>query len=313
METFRELDNFKKTDNSVVTIGSYDGLHRGHQKIIRKLVSKSLQYNVDPVVFTFDPHPRLILGATNQSELKIIMDFNQKLKILETLGVKKTYVIPFTKEFSKMKALHFMDKIVIPISSPKELVVGYDHHFGHKREGNPQFLSNFCKKKGIKLEIIKSVKDGDAIISSTYIRSLIMNGFIKRANSELGFLFGFNTVSVRGSGRGKDLNFPTANIVPKEFNQLIPKVGVYFCKGLVDNVSHFGMCNIGFRPTFDESDLVLETHFFIENMGQTYGKVIFIEFFERIRDEIKFSSRSNLVKQLTIDKEKCYQLMNKYS
>ena len=312
METFRELENFKKSDNSVVTIGSYDGLHLGHQKIIRNLVSKSLEYNVDSVVFTFDPHPRVVLN-TDGSELKIIMDFNQKLKILESLGVKKTYIIPFTKEFSKMRAHYFMDEIVVPVSNPKELVIGYDHHFGYQREGGPRFLTDYCKNKDIKLEIIKSVKDGDEIISSTYIRSLIMNGFIKRANSELGFLFGFNAISVRGSGRGKDMNFPTANLVPKEFNQLIPKVGVYFCKGLVDDKYHFGMCNIGFRPTFDELDLVVEAHFFIENMGETYGKVIFIEFLERIRDEIKFLSQNDLVKQLKIDKEKCYQLMNKYS
>jgi len=177
------------------------------------------------------------------------------------------------------------------------MIVGYDHHFGYKREGSPEFLEDYCSKKAIGLEVIQKVSDEGHVISSTHIRQLIQDGFVRRANFELGSIFGFMAKVVHGAGRGKDLDFPTANVIPVEKNQLMPHPGVYFTRG---------------RPTFNEKDLVMEIHFFHDKAVDLYGKEIRVEFLERIRDEKKFPSPEDLKSQLIKDKQKCLELQGKY-
>jgi len=240
------------------------------------------------------------------------MSLDKKEALLEELGVDVLLVIPFTEEFSRITAEAFMDDVIMKHFHPAEIVIGYDHHFGHKRQGSPKFLQDYAGKRGIKLDIINPVSDDKVFISSTHIRDLIGNGFVRRASFELGWVYGFLTKVVHGSGRGKGLEFPTANVVPLDNDQLMPKPGVYLTRGRLNGDFIVGMCNFGTRPTFNETELIMEINFFISNMDDIYNRELYIEFLERIRDEKKFDNPEQLVTQLRQDKKYCLKLKKKY-
>lgn len=310
MDVITSLENIKSENRSILTIGSFDGLHRGHQEIIKKVVSHAQAQRLNSIVITFDPHPRHILDKS--SKLPLLISLNNKLSLLKKLHVDKVLVIPFTLEFSKIPAHVFMEEIVINNFKPKHIVIGHDHHFGYKREGSPQFLQNYSKSSDFTCEVVEAIADDSVVISSTHIRQMINEGFVRRASFELGWVYGFKANVVHGAGRGKKLTFPTANFVPVEKNQLFPKNGVYFCRGRINSNSLYGMCNLGVRPTFDEKKFVAEIHFFAADINNIYNQDIEIEFLERIRDEQKFKDADHLVDQLKKDRSYCNQLMQKY-
>ena len=311
METYFSIDKISTYHRSVLTIGSFDGLHQGHQEIVNRTVHMAKGKQVPSIVVTFDPHPRHILNH-EESKLPIILSLENKLTMLENLGVNETLVIPFTSEFSKISASDFLEGTIEKIFRPKDLVIGYDHHFGHDRSGSPEFLRAYAENLDINLEIVEAVSDEGSVISSSRIREQIYYGYIRRANFELGWIYGFNALVVKGSGRGHDLSFPTANFIPLDSEQLLPKVGVYFSRGRVDGKQLYGMCNLGLRPTFDEGKFVMEVHFFDFQDINLYSQNIRIEFLERIRDEKKFESKNDLISQLTKDKKHCLGLLDKY-
>ena len=310
MKVFNQINDVRDCARSVVTIGTFDGLHRGHQDIIKTLTTIAETKGSRAAVITFEPHPRHILDKKNK--LSLLMSLDKKEALLEELGVDVLLVIPFTEEFSRITAEAFMDDVIMKHFHPAEIVIGYDHHFGHKRQGSPKFLQDYAGKRGIKLDIINPVADDKIFISSTYIRDLIGNGFVRRASFELGWVYGFRTKVVHGSGRGKGLEFPTANVVPLENDQLMPKPGVYLTRGRLNGDFIVGMCNFGTRPTFNETELVMEINFFISNMDDIYNRELYIEFLERIRDEKKFDNPEQLVTQLRQDKKYCLELKKKY-
>ena len=311
MEVIRSIDNFNPLSSSVLTIGSYDGIHRGHHEILSSVVNHASARGLPSVLITFDPHPRHVL-EDNDNKLPILMSTKHKLEIIDQIGIDMVYIIPFTKSFSKVTANDFLNRTILPNFNPRYIIVGYDHHFGYDREGGPGFLTKFCTKNSIEVGVVKPVSDDGHNISSTRIRELINDGFVRRANFELGSVYGFEAKVVKGSGRGKELSFPTANVIPLDKNQLMPKTGVYFVRGRIIGHNTFGMCNFGVRPTFDENDLVMEIHFFHDESYDLYGKEIRVEFLERIRDEKKFPSPEKLIKQLNIDKQICLELQGKY-
>ena len=310
MKVFNQINDVRDCASSVVTIGTFDGLHRGHQDIIKTLTTIAATKGIRATVITFEPHPRHILDKKNK--LSLLMSLDKKEALLEELGVDVLLVIPFTEEFSRITAEAFMDDVIMKHFHPAEIVIGYDHHFGHKRQGSPKFLQDYAGKRGIKLDIINPVADDKVFISSTHIRDLIGNGFVRRASFELGWVYGFRTKVVHGSGRGKGLEFPTANVVPLENDQLMPKPGVYLTRGRLNGDFIVGMCNFGTRPTFNETELIMEINFFISNMDDIYNREIYIEFLERIRDEKKFDNPEQLVTQLRQDKKYCLELKKKY-
>ena len=310
MKVFNQINDVRDCASSVVTIGTFDGLHRGHQDIIKTLTTIAETKGSRAAVITFEPHPRHILDKKNK--LSLLMSLDKKEALLEELGVDVLLVIPFTEEFSRITAEAFMDDVIMKHFHPAEIVIGYDHHFGHKRQGSPKFLQDYAGKRGIKLDIINPVADDKVFISSTHIRDLIGNGFVRRASFELGWVYGFLTKVVHGSGRGKGLEFPTANVVPLENDQLMPKPGVYLTRGRLNGDFIVGMCNFGTRPTFNETELVMEINFFISSMDDIYNREIYIEFLERIRDEKKFDNPEQLVTQLRQDKKYCLKLKKKY-
>ena len=310
MNIFTEIEKIKNCDDCVLTIGSYDGLHRGHQDIIKTLTTTAAAKSKKSALITFDPHPRHVLD--NNKKLSLIISMKQKIFLLEKLGIDILLVIPFTEEFSHMTAENFMDNVIMKYFSPSGVVIGYDHHFGYKREGSPEFLQEYANRRGINIDIINAVADDKVVLSSTHIRDLISNGFVRRASFELGWVYGFYAKVVHGSGRGKDLEFPTANIVAIEKNQLMPKTGVYLARGRVNDDFIVGMCNFGTRPTFNERELVMEINFFTSSLDDIYNREIYIEFLERIRDEKKFDNPDQLVQQLHQDRKYCLELKKKY-
>ena len=310
MDVYRTLNTIPNIPDSVVTIGTFDGCHRGHQEIIKKVKSVAELKRAKSVLITFDPHPRHVLDSG--AKLPLLMHIEKKLEILNSLHLDMVLVIPFDKEFSKIKAADFLTDIVVKIFHPSYFIVGYNHHFGFEREGSPQFLKNFAEKNGFSVDIIEPVSDETVNISSTHIRQLIKQGYVRRASFELGWVFGFNSNVIHGAGRGKSLGFPTANFIPEEKNQLIPASGVYCIRGRINGKNLYGMCNLGVRPTFGETDFVMEAHFIDQDLDNLYNKRITVEFLERIRDEKKFSNPQELIKQLNKDKEFCMRLMQKY-
>jgi len=311
MEIIRSLNESINLEASVLAMGTFDGLHRGHQQIIRKAVTAADTLGIPSVLITFDPHPRHILKKT-APKLPMIVSIEKKLELLKDLGLDYVLIVPFTDEFSLWSPDRFLNEIVIEKFHPKHIIIGYDHHFGRNREGSPEYLTKFCKKRDIDLDIIAPVSDQGINISSSHIRQLLRDGFVRRASFELGWIYGFSAKVVHGAGRGRTLHFPTANFVPLERHQILPKSGVYFTRGRVRGQLLYGMCNLGVRPTFDEGEYVMEVHFFDENIDGLYNQTILIEFLERIRDENKFPSRDALIKQLTIDRETCLKHLEKY-
>ena len=311
METIRSIGAINKIPASILTMGSYDGLHRGHQEIIKRVVSIAQIKNVPSVVVTFDPHPRHILEETT-TKLPLILNLENKLKLLEEFGIDYALVIPFTKEFSEKPAHLFLDDLIVYNFNPAHIIIGYDHHFGFKRDGSPEFLREYCQQKQIHLDIVKPVADEGLIISSTNIRKLITSGYVRRASFELGWVYGFRANVIHGKGRGKVLHYPTANFTPLDDNQLLPKNGVYLTRGRVDGQQLYGMCNLGVRPTFSEGEFVMEVHFFNPTLLNIYNRIILVEFLERIREEKKFNSQDELIEQLKKDETICKQLQKKY-
>ena len=311
MEVYKQLDSIPFTNGNVVTIGTFDGCHRGHQDIIKKVTSHANSIDGKSVIITFDPHPRHVLQT--KDKLPILMHIDKKLEIFKSLGLDIALIIPFDKNFSKMDASTFLKTIIIDNFDPDSIIVGYDHHFGFNRDGSPDFLKEFGLNNGFEVQIIGPVSDENIIISSTHIRELIRNGYVRRASFELGWVFGFKAKVVHGSGRGAELGFPTANFIPEEVNQLVPANGVYFIRGRINGENLYGMCNLGVRPTFNETDFVMEVHFFDLSSNDIYGMLIVVEFLERIRDEKRFSNPEELKKQLIRDKDTCIKLMKKYN
>ena len=311
MEIFRELDKIPQFKDSVVTIGTFDGCHRGHQDIIKKVIYNSEINGSNSILVTFEPHPRHVLQP--EVKLPILMHINRKLDFLKSFNLNAVVVIPFDEQFSKMTANNFLKNIILKQLNASKIIVGYDHHFGFNRDGSPDFLKDESTNSNFEVEIVDPISDQEMIISSTHIRQSIQNGYVRRASFELGWVFGFEAKVVTGSGRGKELGFPTANFIPIEKNQLIPANGVYCIRGRINGNSLYGMCNLGVRPTFDETDFVMEVHFFQNKVDDIYSKIITVEFLERVRDEKKFSNPKELIKQLEKDKEICMRLIQKYN
>ena len=313
MEIYRIIDEIQPVENSVLTIGSFDGLHKGHQEIIKKVVNTAQALDFPSVVITFDPHPKKVLMNNTPDRFHQLIDVDKKMELLEILNIDITCVIPFDLEFSNIIATEFLYNIVIPCFKPYEIIVGYDHRFGHNREGDGEFLKTHSENGNYIVDILTEIKDEDEIISSTHIRHLVADGNVRRASFELGWVYGFKADVVHGSGRGHQLHYPTANFIPTFTNQLLPKNGVYFARGLVNELCVYGMCNLGYRPTFGEEVFVMEIHFFENFDEQLYDKTIEVQFLERIRDEKTFDSPEELISQLKKDQEYCLSRINVYT
>jgi len=309
MKVINSIDNYSSKKKSIITIGTFDGIHLGHQKIIRKLVKESLSKNLLANILTFFPHPRMVLNK--DSEIKLIDTIREKEKKLKNLGVNTLIIHPFTKEFSRMSSVEFTRDILIKKLNVYKIILGYDHRFGKNRESSVEDLIELGIAYNFKVEVLDAKKINSINISSTKIRKAIQTGDINKATLYLGRCFEIKGNVIKGKGIGKKIGFPTANIIIKENYKLIPNKGVYLIKAKIKNKSYYGMMNIGNRPTLNGKNETLEVNIFNFNEN-IYGKSLKIFFLNKIRNEIKFDSIEKLSNQLQKDKDYCKVLINKF-
>lgn len=293
------LKDYNSTKPSVITIGTFDGVHIGHKKIINQLTSISSKNNLISILLSFFPHPKMVLQ--NDNELKLINTIQEKEGLLNSLNLDYLIIKEFTKEFSRLSALEFVRDILVNKLNAKHIIIGYDHHFGRNRTANIEQLKEFGELYDFKVTEILAQDIDDIAISSTKIRKALINGEITLANKFLGYNFFFSGNVLHGNNIGKTISFPTANIKIDAPYKLVPKNGVYIVKTTIDNQITFGMMNIGYNPTFNGKQKSIEIHFINFNKN-IYDKTLTIEMILRIRNEIKFNTVDDLKKQLEQDK-----------
>ncbi|MCK5638936.1 MAG: bifunctional riboflavin kinase/FAD synthetase [Flavobacteriaceae bacterium] len=301
MKIHQSINKFKeKKHSSILTIGTFDGVHIGHQKIIERLNQIKSESNDKSTILTFFPHPRRVIHLGN--EVKMLNTIDEKSQLLEKYGLDHLVIEPFTKDFSQLSALGFVRDILVNQLYLKKLVIGYDHQFGKNREGNFEQLQEYGEIYGFDVEKIPAQEIENVSVSSTKIRKALEEGAIEKANSYLGYNYLLTGEIVKGKGLGRKLNFPTVNLSIKEDNKLIPKTGVYIIKTEINKKTVFGIMNIGFRPTVDGKNQTIEIHLLDFN-ADLYGKKMQIEILKRLRDEQKFNSLDELILQIKMDEE----------
>ena len=300
MKIINSVFNFSSTAQTFVTIGTFDGVHFGHQKIIDKLIVEAKKANKKSVVLTFFPHPRMVLQK--EGSLELINTIDERAKLLEKTGLDYLIIHPFSKAFSRTSALEFVREFLVNQLNISKLIIGYDHHFGKNREGNIQQLTEYSQLYDFVVEEIPAQDIDDVSVSSTKIRKALHSGELKTANNYLGYYFMLNGTVVNGKQLGGKIGYPTANIDIKEDYKLIPKTGVYVVKSQIDDKDVFGMMNIGNRPTVDGNHQTIEVHFFDFNQD-LYNKNLTIELIYFLRDEHKFDSIESLIHQLKKDEK----------
>jgi len=299
LKVHNSINSYSKSP-SAITIGTFDGVHLGHQKIIKKLQSIAQENGLQSVILTFFPHPRMVLQSA--VEMKLLNTIDERQEILSDLGLDHLVIKEFTKEFAKLSAEQYAREILVNELNAKYIIIGYDHRFGKNRRADIKDLIGFGKQFHFNVEEI-SVKDVDEVaVSSTKIRASLNMGDVKTANSFLGYNYFLTGIVKQGKQIGNQIGFPTANIYIKENYKLIPKNGAYIVKSIIDNSLFYGMMNIGTNPTVNGNSQSIEVHFF-EFDQNLYGKKLRIELLERLRDEHKFDSLQALQSQLKIDKE----------
>ena len=308
MRIFDNLKSYSSEKESILTIGTFDGVHIGHNKILKRLIQDSKKNNLSSLVMTFFPHPRMILNKSH--EIKMIDTIDEKINLLEKTGLDNLIIHPFDNNFSKIRAKEFVEEILVKKLKIKEIIIGYDHKFGKDREASVEDLKKFGKDYMFTVKEIPAQEIDSIAISSTKIRNAILNGEIEKCNKFLGRNFILTGKVVYGEGLGKKIDFPTANIEIKETYKIIPKNGVYLVKTKINSNTYFGMMNIGIRPTVGGTNKSLEIHFF-NVKDNIYGKNVSIEIIKKIRDEEKFSSIDQLKIQLKKDEQFCLKLINK--
>ena len=304
MKIFTNLSKFKSINKTFVTIGSFDGVHIGHQKVIKKLIKSAKNNNATSVLLTFFPHPRMVLQK--DLDIKLINTIEERTKLLESLGLETLVIHEFSKDFANLSALEFVKNILINTLNISRLVIGYDHHFGKNREGNFEQLQVYGNTYNFQVKKISQQEISDITVSSTKIRKAIEHGEIVKANSYLGYNFMLTGSVVKGKSLGAKIGFPTANLHIAETYKLIPKTGAYIVKSKIDGTVFFGMMNIGYRPTVSGKNQTIEIHFFNFDK-QIYNEKIQIEVLKFLREEQKFDSITILKNQLAKDKKTCLE------
>jgi len=304
-----DTDKNDDVKDSVVTIGTFDGVHIGHKIIIEKLKEQAKKLNCESVVITFFPHPRVVVN--NDTKILLLTTLEEKKELIEKLGVDKLYIINFTKDFAKKTYQEFLAETIIKNNKAKHIIIGYDHKFGKDRAGDKTNLMELTKENNIDITIVNPQEIDGLVISSTKIRNALLDGNLDLANKMLGRNYKVNGKVVEGSKRGRTLGFPTANIEPHDKNKLLPQNGVYLVKVFLENEKYSGVLNIGLRPTFNNRiEPIAEVHLLDFNKN-IYGKEISVEFIKRLRDEKKFDSKEELVKQIKNDIKIVREILNK--
>lgn len=308
---YKGIDELGEFKNSVVTIGTFDGVHKGHQKILSRLNKLADEISGESILFTFYPHPRMVVFPDNHN-LKLIQTIDEKIDSLEKLGLDNLIIYPFTKAFSRLTAFEFVRDILVEKLKVKTLVIGYDHQFGRNREGDLEFLKETAKIFDFKVEEISAEEVQEVNVSSTKIRQSLLEGDIEKTNGFLGRPFRYSGVVVEGQKIGRTIGFPTANIEIKNQHKILPKDGVYAVRVQIGGTLIDGMMNIGMNPTVlakESLEKKVEVHLFDFN-SEVYGEHVAVFLYRYIRKEKTFSNLEALKSQLNDDSKKVRNFFN---
>jgi riboflavin kinase/FMN adenylyltransferase len=300
VKIFNSIKSFNSTKPTIVTIGTFDGIHLGHCKILEQITKNAHVLNCESLVLTFFPHPRMVLQEG--TEMKQLNTLNEKIALLDNLGIDNLVVHPFDKEFSRLTAEEFVKKVLIDVFKIKKIIIGHDHRFGRNRTATIDDLINFGETYGFEVEQISAKEINEVSISSTKIRNALLEGNIELATNYLGYDYSLTGIIIKGKQLGRTIGYPTANITIEEDYKLIPNNGVYIAKSVLNGKTVFGMMNIGNRPTVDGTKQTIEINFF-DFKQDLYGQKITISLLHRMRSEQKFESINALKNQLGKDKK----------
>ncbi|MGO4819900.1 MULTISPECIES: bifunctional riboflavin kinase/FAD synthetase [unclassified Flavobacterium] len=299
MKIFHSIKDFSSTKKTILTLGTFDGVHIGHKKILEKVTQGTQNHTYESLVLTFFPHPRMVLQE--KSEIKLLNTISEKVDLLEKIGIENLVIHPFDETFSRLTAEEFVSSVLVDQFRIHKIIIGYDHRFGRNRTADINDLIDFGKRYGFEVEQI-SAQEIDAIsVSSTKIRSALSDGDMALANKYLDYDYPLTGTVIKGKQLGRTIGFPTANLKIKEDYKLIPKNGAYIVKSSIANKVVYGIMNIGFNPTVAADSLSLEVHFLDFN-ADLYGQTITVSLLHYIRPEQKFESLELLVKQLEADR-----------
>ncbi len=305
------LDDVERVPNSVITVGTFDGVHAGHRAIIDTVADKARQRDARSVLVTFDPHPRDIINP-GDAGIKLLTTLQERSEILEELGIDTMVVIPFDRDFSLLSSEEFVRDIIHKKIGVSEFVIGYDHQFGRNREGTIETIERLGNELGFDAYVVSKREVGEKTVSSSAIRKAISeDGNVEEATEFLQRPYRLNATVVHGDKRGKEIGFPTANLKPEHSRKIIPKDGVYSVRVRINGDWYDGMMNIGTRPTFDGKLRTLEVNLF--NFDEDiYGKEVQVRFFNRIRDEKKFDGKEELIDQLKQDEQQAKEMLSNH-
>ncbi|MFT7073242.1 bifunctional riboflavin kinase/FAD synthetase [Patiriisocius sp. Uisw_017] len=298
MEEYLNSSNYINESGSIITIGTFDGVHLGHQAIIKRLVSSANSEGLRSVLLTFFPHPRMVLQEN--SDIKLLNTLKEKKELLDDLQLDDFIVEPFTKEFSRLSAEAYVRDLLVGKLKAKKIIIGYDHRFGRNRNADITNLKQYGKKLGFEVEEISAQQLDDVAISSTKIRNALLSGDITTANTYLGYPFMLTGEIISGRALGRTINYPTANLKLDENYKLIPMNGVYIVKAMINGMLEYGITNIGLNPTVGGTETSVET-FFLDFDEDLYNKMLTIQFLTHIRDEIRFKSLEELKQAIKSD------------
>lgn len=312
MAIITHLKDVERNHDTVLTVGTFDGVHAGHKVLIKRVIEEAEASGLRSVIVTFDPHPREIINP-GKAGIKLLSTLDERSELLEDLGVDKMVVIPFDRDFSLLTSEEFVRDIIWEKIGVQKFIIGYDHQFGRNREGTIETVQRLGEEFGFRTHVVSKQEVGDKTVSSTAIRNAIQKeGDMKLAATFLERYYLLNGRVVHGEKRGKQIGYPTANIQPENSQKIIPKRGVYAVWVRVEGSYHQGMMNIGIRPTFDGESETLEVHIF-DFEEDIYGKEVQIQFADRIRNEKSFEGIDDLKQQLKADKKEAKNILKKIS
>ncbi len=307
MRVFRDLEHLPVFKNAVITIGTFDGVHKGHQKLIARINEVAKLHNGESIIVTFHPHPRLVINPENTS-LKLLNTTEEKVNLLSKFMVDNVVVVPFSRGFSEQEAEAYISDFLVRSFHPSYIVIGYDHRFGKNRAGDFALLDKCKAQYGYELEAIPKEMLEDIAISSTNIRQSLKEGNVAMANELLGHNYTLKGIVVKGLQNGRKLGFPTANIQVADPNKLIPGIGIYAVKVHYRDTVYNGMLSIGFNPTFDGKEQTIEVNI-LDFDKDIYGESLTLEFIQFIRHEKKFDSLEELIKAIGNDKIEAIRIL----
>ena len=302
MKTIHGIENFPSDEASIVTIGTFDGVHLGHQQILKQLIDTSQKSKLKSVLLTFFPHPKVVLQP--DISMNLIQTIQEREKALENTGLDYLVIHPFSIEFSRLSADDYVKQILVEQLNVRKVVVGYDHRFGRNRTASLEDMYHYADIYDFEVIEIDAKKINSTAVSSTKIRKAIDDGNIELANNYLGHPFTIEGTVVHGDKRGRELSYPTANIDLQNQHKIVPKQGVYLVKSKFNDRVVYGMMNIGTKPTFDKTMPSIEVHFMDWN-GDLYGQEIQLELLKWVREERKFKTVKELQTQIQIDEQNC--------